>query len=435
MSVRNTRVATRSLLAALGMIAGGFAPANAADLGGNCCADLEERIAELEATTARKGNRKVSLTISGWVNEALFFWNDGTSSDVYVGTNDLERSRFKFAGRAKIDDAWSAGYTLEIGLRGNNSGRFNQTSDAQTNALDLRKSSWFVENKNLGKVTVGQDGASTYHLLDDADGTNTRNYSDAEAASAAMGQFQLRSGGAPVGAGVTWPQVLRGFNNSTPGQNGRRNIVRYDTPVFQGFSASASWGEDDFWDSSLTYKNDELGDFKVLAKAGYGEGGDITQTACHSGAKHLECQWWGIAGTVMHAPTGLYVYGAYGNQHDNRGTDPALVTPVEETDTMWLIQAGIEQKFFPLGKTTLFGEYRQDEAGTPISKRDPGPGAYVVSTDVNFWGAGVVQNVDAAAMDLYVIYRHADGEITNDVGTKIGLDNFDMVITGARIQF
>ena len=33
--------------------------ASAADLGGNCCADLEERIAELEATTARKGNRKV----------------------------------------------------------------------------------------------------------------------------------------------------------------------------------------------------------------------------------------------------------------------------------------------------------------------------------------------------------------------------------------
>ena len=37
-----------------------------------------ERISELEATTARKGNRKVSLTISGWVNEAVFFWDDGT---------------------------------------------------------------------------------------------------------------------------------------------------------------------------------------------------------------------------------------------------------------------------------------------------------------------------------------------------------------------
>ena len=33
-------------------------PAFAADLGGSCCTDLEERIAELEATTVRKGNRR-----------------------------------------------------------------------------------------------------------------------------------------------------------------------------------------------------------------------------------------------------------------------------------------------------------------------------------------------------------------------------------------
>ena len=39
--------------------------ASAADLGGDCCGDLEERIAELEATAARKGNRKVSLEVSG----------------------------------------------------------------------------------------------------------------------------------------------------------------------------------------------------------------------------------------------------------------------------------------------------------------------------------------------------------------------------------
>ena len=55
-------------LAAAGMLMGGVS-AQAADLGGNCCADLEERVAELEATTARKGNRKVSLEVSGHVHE------------------------------------------------------------------------------------------------------------------------------------------------------------------------------------------------------------------------------------------------------------------------------------------------------------------------------------------------------------------------------
>ena len=95
-----------ALIAASGLLSLGAAPAFAADLGGNCCADLEERIAELEATTARKGNRKVSLTVSGWVNQAVFFWDDGVESNVYVGTNSLEQDRFRFNGEAKIDDGW-----------------------------------------------------------------------------------------------------------------------------------------------------------------------------------------------------------------------------------------------------------------------------------------------------------------------------------------
>ena len=59
-----------ALLAAAGLFVGGVAmpSAKAADLGGDCCADLEERVAELEATTARKGNRRVSLTVTGQVN-------------------------------------------------------------------------------------------------------------------------------------------------------------------------------------------------------------------------------------------------------------------------------------------------------------------------------------------------------------------------------
>jgi len=45
--------------------------AYAADLGGNCCADFEERVAELEATTARKGKRRVSVEVSGQINVAF----------------------------------------------------------------------------------------------------------------------------------------------------------------------------------------------------------------------------------------------------------------------------------------------------------------------------------------------------------------------------
>src|SRR5438045_8414269 len=102
-----------AVAAALGLFMGASS-SQAADLGGNCCADLEERVAELEATTARKGNRKVSLTVAGWVNEQVLYWNEGTESTAYVGNNDMERSRFRHVGDAKIDKAWPAGYIAEL---------------------------------------------------------------------------------------------------------------------------------------------------------------------------------------------------------------------------------------------------------------------------------------------------------------------------------
>jgi hypothetical protein len=57
------------------------APAKAADLGGDCCSDLENRVAELEATTVRKGNKKVSVTIYGQVNKAVLWWDDHVGAD------------------------------------------------------------------------------------------------------------------------------------------------------------------------------------------------------------------------------------------------------------------------------------------------------------------------------------------------------------------
>ena len=99
------------------------ASTRAADLGGNCCADLEERVAELEATTARKGNRKVSLTVYGQVNQAIMFWDDGFEDNAYLVTNDNARTRFGFKGDAKIADDWKAGFNLEVGVRTANSKR------------------------------------------------------------------------------------------------------------------------------------------------------------------------------------------------------------------------------------------------------------------------------------------------------------------------
>ena len=108
-----------AIAAALGLALGGFAfkatPARAADLGGDCCADLEERVAELEATTVRKGNKKVSVTLSGWVVKSINWWDDGSDDHVVIGDKDADlSSRFAITGSATIAPGWSGGFNLTV---------------------------------------------------------------------------------------------------------------------------------------------------------------------------------------------------------------------------------------------------------------------------------------------------------------------------------
>ena len=93
--------------------------AQAADLGGNCCADLEERVAELEATTARKGNRRMSLTVSGQVTRSILYWNDGDRSGTYAGLEShVQSTRFSFSGSAKIRPDLTAGFEFMTEMTG-----------------------------------------------------------------------------------------------------------------------------------------------------------------------------------------------------------------------------------------------------------------------------------------------------------------------------
>ena len=79
----------------------GAKPAKAADLGGDCCADLEERVAELEATTVRKGNKKVSVQIYGKVNYATMWWDDGGEQNVYTVNNYNEFDPHRHQGQGQ----------------------------------------------------------------------------------------------------------------------------------------------------------------------------------------------------------------------------------------------------------------------------------------------------------------------------------------------
>ncbi len=177
-----------AIAAALGL-ALGAGSARAADLGGNCCADLEERVAELEATTARKGNRKMSLTITGQVNRLVLWWNDGDSSDAYYGLDNTNSStRFSILGEAKISPRWKTGFEIMLEIEaGGTSSKVNQWDEdgkvgtqingaaaASFNASnvdayfgDARRAAWWIEDTDLGRVTVGRyESAGVVNTID-----------------------------------------------------------------------------------------------------------------------------------------------------------------------------------------------------------------------------------------------------------------------------
>ena len=173
-------------LVAAGLLAGGMSATSstsafAADLGGNCCADLEERIAELEATTARKGNRKVSLTVSGWVGQQVMFWDDGGESNVYV--HDLGTtlgSHVKFTGQATIVPGWSAGYVLHLEAMGSDSLTQNQfivdgpsVLTGTSNGVGTLQSFWFIKSDQLGKVSVGKQSQASDNTAILVDGSGS----------------------------------------------------------------------------------------------------------------------------------------------------------------------------------------------------------------------------------------------------------------------
>jgi hypothetical protein len=449
----------RAIIAAASLVVGGTA-ATAADLGGNCCADLEERIAELEATTARKGNRKVSLTVSGQVNEALIFWDDGVESNAYVVSNNNGRTRFRFVGDAKINADWSAGYLLEIGVRYANSGNRHQGTNragGDLNQIDIRHSAWWIESKQLGRLWVGETSTASDGITE----INLANVIIGGAdPSAWQGGFFLRRSDTNTLTARTWNEVTPSQAGAwNAGEGDRNNIVRYVSPTIAGFIFSAAWGEDDFWDVALRYAG-EFSGFRIAAGIGYREirdnvgksGADGPACADRDSGNPLvsatDCNSLGVSASIMHVPTGLFVSGAWGRiEDDNRRL--VFGYAVNDTDEFWFIQAGIEQRWTPLGRTTIYGEYGDYSAGAGIttvggvqdvSSLGVAGGVRMSGADTEMWGIGINQEISAAAMDLYIAYRHFDVDVntTNAAGVATGrarLHDFDAVMAGGIIRF
>jgi predicted porin len=366
-----------------------FTPAGAADLGGSCCGDLEERVAELEATTARKGNRVVSLQIYGQVNKALLLFDDGVDSDAFIVDNDHSGSRVGFQGRALIKPGWQAGFNIELDIQDSATNRVTRDNDEGiADEIRIRQNYVFIESERLGKISLGQQSTATDGINEVVLGNSIADSKDL------FSSFSVRtSGGGDSGFEVG--DLIDNLDGD------RNDVVRYDSPSIFGFILTASWGDNDLADVALRFKK-EFNSIRIAAGIGYqwDEQVEGDEKEVLSGSF-----------SAMHVPSGIYVAASAGQVSFEADVDDG---------TFYYGQLGIEKKLLPYGSTTIYGEYGVYDGISAVAAAD--------GIESERYGFGVVQKIDAAAMELYGQYRQYSFN-------EADLEDFTTVLIGSRIKF
>jgi predicted porin len=394
-----------ALIAAAGLLIGAVSPATAADLkGGGCCADLEERVAELEATTARKGNRVVSLQVYGQVNKALLIFDDGVDSDAFVVDNDVSSSRLGFTGKATIKPGWSAGFLMEFDVQDSATDKINQLDDeGNANEIAIRHNNVWIESERLGRITIGQGSTA-------ADGAHSVSLSNTLRGAAADqdGGLLVRDNAGNFGI------AIKDFASDLDAP--RDDVIRYDSPSVYGFILSASWGDDDYADVALRFKK-EFNSIRFAAAAAY-QWDDRNEA---------DTEIFGGSASIMHVPTGLFLNAA------------AATRDISDEDggEMWFVQGGIEKKFLPYGATTFFVDYANYDGIGDGASVDDEDGEVIFgfdNTEATRWGFGVVQKIDSAAMDIYAQaqFWSFDADVN---GANADIEDISTFIVGSRIKF
>ena len=446
--LKNT--STLAILAAAGIIIGGvtLAPkaARAADLGGDCCADLEERVAELEATTARKGNRKVSLTISGAVTSAILFWDDGIERDANVITPDTIGGGFTFSGSGKVGGGTTAGYNLNFDARFGDPGDGNGLQPDNTKAgppvtggysavgLIAPVEVWvYLDNKSLGRLTMGHRSSAYKSSNGAADlgGDSGLNAYNGGMIDLAAG-IAIRSANATTGTGfnTSWYGAL---DNDGGGVGAVRGMsVRYDSPTFAGFTFAASLGHvdaqqitaapiytgaDDVYSAALAY-NASFGGTDVALTAAVQ---NVTEAGLTpASALTVTDSRWLIGASLYNKPTGLFLTGEYDKVTLNAVTNASSLN--------WFLKGGIRKNWNGLGESNFYAAYERSDDVKYIGVTGTG------------YALGATQSLDSAATVLYIQGTHLSASedavaLGNLCAGSKGCKDEQSIVVGAKVSF
>ncbi len=346
----------------------------------------------------------LDFKISGQVNRAVLWGDNSNDSDTKFVDNENSSTRFRFTGSNTFNENWSVGFKWENQMESNSSIDASQDIGGNTDAGGItfteRHMDIYVEHKMFGKLSLGQgDTASNSTSEVDLSGTTVVGYSSISDLAGAFsfrdddGNIILDSGGASTFIGGVFSN-FDGFS--------RRDRIRYDTPKFYGFFASASYMNGQSWDVAGRFAYEWEGFGKLAAAAHY------------TGAENQRDPYSQYSGSIsfLHS-SGISLTGAYGR----RDFDDS---PTRFNEDTWSAYGKLG---YQIGKWALGVDYSYAEDVDQKGDEATSVGALAVW---NIW----------ESVEFYGGYRWHELDRQNlNVANTGDPEDIHAVMIGARVKF
>ena len=337
------------------------------------------------ALTAPMAAQAVKYKLSGQVNRAIVFQDDGVQSAVRHVDAISTGTRFRLKGSEDIGNGMKAGFALESQWRSSTS--FSQRPDLNSDAGGtdgigtIRQSNvWF--SGNWGKLTLGQtDGAG--NGATESDWVPSGSYHGRTSFTGAL--LWKTSGGASTG--LSESATFAEFDAFS-----RHDVVRYDSPKLGPVKLSASVGNDSVWEIAA-FADADIGGGNLLFAAFYGE------DAQRAGVDNR----WGGSFRYQFAQ-GTKISGTYAENETVAGADADVFT------------VGIGHSW---GNNTVSVHYSQASDVT-------------AGFDDEAWNIGFDHNIPKAKTNVYASFFHTELDTPTGFGN---VEDHNTFVVGARVKF
>ena len=286
---------------------------------------------EKKEKTVTSGEDRIKLAISGQINRMVNIADDGVSTQVYHVDNDNSSSRVRFVGVGKLNEDLSVGTVMEVETESNSSADVSQINqDTGIVGFKNRKTEAYFDSKRLGRLTIGKGSAASDGASEvDLSGTTVVAYSGI---ADLAGGLLFRDGDS---GDLTDIQVNDVFVNLDG--LGRKDRLRYDTPIIHGFTISGSAIEEEVWDAALRWGGE-----------GYGvQAAGALAVADSTGSDKGKLYTGSFS--MLHLNTGLNLTAAGAIQEQEKRDD----------ESFWYVKGGWKADFFKVGSTAFSIDYTE----------------------------------------------------------------------------